>query len=311
MMKLGLRCKRLSVELAVLLFSLMFSLALVVYAFHVLKLFENIEVLVISGPITILLPYSINFINFLVILILILTVPYATYKYIVFRRKKRIEVLMPVLLYDLAGLVRAGHTVPKALELELEKNLGPLNELIERVLSRIALGDDVSRALSETFKDQTIITRRFIETIAEAHESGGRAAQVLTEASVHASRLQAFEEERRRNMKVYVTIIYAAILVFLISSAFLLFFNTALYEASSRGVTGSFFTLLLHPTQLKGVLYYTTIFITIPSSIAIGKIRSGYSVEGLLHMAMLLSVVMVFYNFVDNLVQLMLTIVRF
>ena len=166
------------------------------------------------GPVPIILPYNVGFINLMVLFILTLITPYAVYKYMLFRRKKRVEMLMPILLYDLAGLVRAGHTVPKALEIELEKDLGPLNELLEKALIRITLGDDVSRALSETFKDQTIVTRRFIETIAEAHESGGRAAQVLMEASMHASRLQAFEEERKRNMKVYVSIIYAAILIF-------------------------------------------------------------------------------------------------
>ena len=303
--------KRATKEFLILFVSSLASIILLFLALFVFNIFKKVKILLIPGPIPIVLPYNVGFINLLVLFILVLITPYATYKYMVFRRKKRVEMLMPVLLYDLAGLVRAGHTVPRALEIELEKNLGPLNELLEKALIRITLGDDVSRALSETFKDQTIVTRRFIETIAEAHESGGRATQVLTEASMHASKLQAFEEERKRNMKVYVSIIYAAILIFLVSSAFLLFFNTALYEAARKGTTGAFITLFLSPEQLKGILYYTTIFITIPSSIAIGKIRSGYSVEGLLHMAVLLTVVMLFYTTVDYMVQLLLKTMAF
>jgi len=306
-----IKAKNIPKEPIILLSSLIASLtflALVLFVFNVLK---NLEVLTIPGPMPIILPYNVDFINLIVIFILILITPYALYKYMVFRRKKRVEMLMPVLLYDLAGLVRAGHTIPRALEIELKKDLGPLNELLEKALIRITLGVDVSKALSETFKDQTIVTRRFTETIAEAHESGGRAAQVLTEASMHVSRLQAFEEERKRSMKVYVSIVYAAILIFLVSSAFLLFFNTGLYEASRIGAAGTFVTLFLSPNQLKGVLYYTTIFITIPSSIAIGKIRSGYAVEGLIHMAILLTIVMLFYTFVDYIVQFMLSITVF
>ncbi len=306
-----IKAERISKEFIILLSSSIASLMLLTLVLFVFNILKNIETLIIPGPIPIILPYDVNFINLIVISILIFITPYAVYKFMVFRRKKRVETLMPMLLYDLAGLVRAGHTVPKALEIELEKDLGPLNELLEKALVRITLGDDVSKALSETFKDQTIITRRFIETISEAHESGGRAAQVLTEASMHASRLQAFEEERKRNMKVYVSIIYAAILIFLVSSAFLLFFNTALYETSRREAAEAFATSFLSPNQLKGVLYYTTIFITIPSSIAVGKIRSGYAVEGLIHMAVLLTIVMLFYTFVDNIVQFMLSITAF
>jgi len=310
-MRRKIKTRQTTEELIILLGSSITSLILLFLALFVFKVLKNIKTLIMPGPISIILPYNVDFINLMVLFILTLITPYAVYKYMLFRRKKRVEMLMPILLYDLAGLVRAGHTVPKALEIELEKDLGPLNELLEKALIRITLGDDVSRALSETFKDQTIVTRRFIETIAEAHESGGRAAQVLMEASMHASRLQAFEEERKRNMNVYVSIIYAAILIFLVSSAFLLFFNAALHEAARKGAMGAFITLFLRPDQLKGILYYTTIFITIPSSIAIGKIRSGYAVEGLIHMAILLTIVMVFYTFVDYMVQLMLKTMTF
>ncbi|RLG73293.1 MAG: hypothetical protein DRO23_09305 [Thermoprotei archaeon] len=272
----------------------------------VFKIADYTKILVIAGPIPILLPYDVNFINTIVLFVIVLATPYALVKYMDYRWKRKVELLIPVFLYDLAGLVRAGYTVPKALEIEAEKDLGPLTGLIKKTVARIILGENVSRALSETFKDQTPITRRFIETVAEAHESGGRAAQVLSGASSHATRLEAFEEERRRSMKVYVSIIYASIIIFMVVSAFLLFFNTALYESVRKG-GGRLFAILLTPDQMKGLLYYTTLLITAPSCIAIGKIRSRTVAEGVLHMALLYAIIAVFYTYVDYLVSMLMS----
>ena len=135
-MRRKIKTKQATKELMILLGSSIISLILLFLALFVFKVFKNIKTLIIPGPISIILPYNVDFINLMVLFILILITPYAVYKYMVFRRKKRVEMLMPVLLYDLAGLVRAGHTVPKALEIELEKDLGPLNELLEKALNK-------------------------------------------------------------------------------------------------------------------------------------------------------------------------------
>ena len=291
----------LTLILSVFLATLFLAVSLVV-----LKMADFTKALIIAGPIPILLPYDINFINLIVIFAIILLTPYPLIKYLEYRRKRKVELLMPVFLYDLAGLVRAGYTVPKALEMEAEKDLGPLTDLIRKAVTRITLGESVSKALNEAFKDQTLITRRFIETIAEAHESGGRAAQVLSGASSHAARLEAFEEEKRRSMKVYVSIIYVSIIVFMVSAAFLLFFNTALYGTMKEG--GGIFTMLLTPEQLRGLLYYATLLISAPSCFVIGKIRSGTIVEGALHLVFIYIAIAIFYNSIDGIISMFLSL---
>jgi len=291
----------LTLILSVFLATLFLAVSLVV-----LKMADFTKALIIAGPIPILLPYDINFINLIVIFAIILLTPYPLIKYLEYRRKRKVELLMPVFLYDLAGLVRAGYTVPKALEMEAEKDLGPLTDLIRKAVTRITLGESVSKALNEAFKDQTLITRRFIETIAEAHESGGRAAQVLSGASSHAARLEAFEEEKRRSMKVYVSIIYVSIIVFMVSAAFLLFFNTALYGTMKEG--GGIFTMLLTPEQLRGLLYYATLLISTPSCFVIGKIRSGTIVEGALHLVFIYIAIAIFYNSIDGIISMFLSL---
>ena len=291
----------LTLILSVFLATLFLAISLVV-----LKIADFTKALIIAGPIPILLPYDINFINLIVIFAIILLTPYPLIKYLEYRRKRKVELLMPVFLYDLAGLVRAGYTVPKALEMEAEKDLGPLTDLIRKAVTRITLGESVSKALNEAFKDQTLITRRFIETVAEAHESGGRAVQVLSGASSHAARLEAFEEEKRRSMKVYVSIIYVSIIVFMVSAAFLLFFNTALYGTMKEG--GGIFTMLLTPEQLRGLLYYATLLISAPSCFVIGKIRSGTIVEGALHLVFIYIAIAIFYNSIDGIIAMLFSL---
>lgn len=289
----------------VLILSLLLSLFFLTISLIVLKVADYTKALLIAGPIPILLLYDINFINLVVAFAIILLTPYPLIKYLEYRRKRKVELLMPVFLYDLAGLVRAGYTVPKALEMEAEKDLGPLTDLIRKAVTRITLGESVSKALNEAFKDQTLMTRRFIETVAEAHVSGGRAAQVLSRASSHAAKLEAFEEEKRRSMKVYVSIIYVSIIVFMVSAAFLLFFNTALYGTVKGG--GRIFTMLLTPEQLRGLLYYATLLISAPSCFVIGKIRSGFIVEGALHLVFIYIVAAVFYNSIDSIISMLLS----
>lgn len=284
-------------------FSAIFFLAI---SLIVLRIADYTKALIIAGPIPILLPYDVNFINIIVVFAIILLTPYPLIKYLEYRRKRKVELLMPVFLYDLAGLVRAGYTVPKALEIEAEKNLGPLTDLIRKAVTKITLGESVSKALNEAFKDQTLVTRRLIGTVAEAHESGGRAARVLLGASSHATRLEAFEEERRRSMKVYISIMYVSILVFMISAAFLLFFNTALYETMKEG--GRIFTMLLTPEQLRGLLYYVTLLISAPSCFVIGKIRSGTIVEGALHIVFIYIIIAIFYNSIDGLISILMSL---
>ncbi len=289
-----------------LILSVFLATLFLVISLVVLKMADFTKALIIAGPIPTLLPYDINFINLMVAFAIILLTPYPLIKYLEHRRKRKVELLMPVFLYDLAGLVRAGYTVPKALEMEAEKDLGPLTDLIRKAVTRITLGESVSKALNKAFKDQTLITRRFIETIAEAHESGGRAAQVLSGASSHAARLEAFEEEKRRSMKVYVSIIYVSIIVFMVSAAFLLFFNTALYGTMKEG--GGIFTMLLTPEQLRGLLYYATLLISAPSCFVIGKIRSGTIVEGALHLVFIYIAIAIFYNSIDGIISMLLSL---
>ena len=248
--------------------------------------------------------YSIDFINTLALSIIILVTPISILVYLDVRRKKMVEYNMARFLLDLSESVRTGLTLLNALDDVSHRDYGPLTKIIKRIVMKVNVGTDLEEAIESEIKDQSKNTKRLFSMVAEAYVSGGRASMVLREASRFALMLQMFEEERSRNLKVYVWIAYMSILVFLATSAILVYLTLTIYE-SAQGPTAIFLKGFLPPDIVAALLYYTGILISLFSGIIIGKVLGGKVVYGVTHMLILIIINILFFNNIGLVVTIM------
>lgn len=271
----------------------------------IVKIYDpNKTILVAGGALRI--PYNIEFINTLNTTLIIALLPSGIAYYIALRRRMSTEQNLPIFLRDLAELVRTGVPLTKAIEELSFKDYGALTPLLKRLTLRMMFGEDLGRAVEEVFKGESPITRKLSLMVAEAYYSGGKAAEVLRTASNFALILQRFNDERRRELKVYGVIVYMAIIVYLIVSAILLYMNISMY-ASSGVVTGGgrFAVTFISPWHIRAILYYTSIILMITCAIILSKVYYGVSGPGLLHASILLLVVMVYFTFIDAVISIL------
>ena len=264
----------------------------------------NKTILVAGGALKI--PYNIEFINTLNTTLIIALLPSGIAYYINLRRKMNTEQNLPIFLRDLAELVRTGIPLTKAIEELSFKDYGALTPLLKRLALRMMFGEDLGRAVEEVFKGESPITRKLSLMVAEAYYSGGRAAEVLRTASNFALILQRFNDERRRELKVYGVIVYMAIIVYLIVSAILLYMNMSMYTSPGVVIGGGRFAIaFIPPWHIKAVLYYASIILMITCAIVLSKVYYGVFGPGLLHASILLLVVMVYFTFIDAVITIL------
>ena len=262
----------------------------------------SVKVIVIGGLIP--LPYNVDFINTVALMLIALLTPLGVLARIEARRLKSIERTMPRFLDDLSEMVRAGVPMTRAFEELAERDYGALTRIIRRIATKVRVGVDLADAIEAEMKGLSPMTKRLLVMVAEAYRSGGRAAAVLREVSAFTRMLRLFEEERERNLKVYRWIVYLAIMVFLATSAVLLYLSESIYEMSmlaGPGILRGFLT----PEVLTGILYYTSIMVSLFSGFVIGKVTERRAMLGVPHVVALLVMNMLFFNNMDLIMRLM------
>ncbi len=157
-------------------------------------------------------------IDFAVIGLLCLIAPYGFAMTAKQRRIARIEDRLPDFLRDVAEAGRFGMTLPDAIVVASTGRYGLLTEEIKKMASQIEWGVPVATAL-RLFGERvpTPLTQRVVSIITRANEAGGNVADVLSMVAHDTREAQLSEQSRRISMLTYVTVIYIAFFVFLVT----------------------------------------------------------------------------------------------
>ncbi len=154
--------------------------------------------------------------DYIVVGVTALFLPYGIYYNIETRRIKKIEERLPDFLRDVAEAGRFGMTLSDSILVASTGKYGALTDEIKKIAAQIRLNVPVNDAL-ESFKERvkSPLVERMVTIIIKANEAGGNVADVLNMVSHAALETQLVEKERSIEMQTYVFVMLIAFGVFL------------------------------------------------------------------------------------------------
>lgn len=227
--------------------------------------------------------------DYIIFTALIAFIPYSLLVEAHFRRINQISKNFPEFLNRLASLHESGLTLAASLKRLASSNLGILNSEINKMITEIELHGSIAEAFRNLGKRiPTVAVQRVVVLIENAIKMTGNIKDTLAIAASDSMTARAMEEDRNRETKIHVVIIYIAFFVFLyvIYSLITGFFPqlpdveaSAVKELVGEGITFSgidklfFVRLFFHASVLMGFF----------SGLVAGEMGEGDARLGLKH----------------------------
>lgn len=240
--------------------------------------------------------------DFVVLGAVTLMLPYGLARMVHLRRVDAVERRLPEFLEDVAESGSFGLTFPEAIEAASRGHYGGLDPEIRRMAAEVAWGVPVSDALGEfAQRIPTPLVRQTVAIANRAQTSGGNYPDVLRRVAHDARATQLARARRRAAMTTYVTVVYLAFFVFLLTIYVLaaLFLPQMLIAAGGSAAFGF--------GGLVGVSVVTSLFLALTVAVLLhavgdglvsGLLYRGRWVDGLPHAAILLAIGWVVMRFV-------------
>ena len=213
------------------------------------------------------------------------------------RRIEKIEDRLPDFLRDVAEAGRFGMTLPDAIVVASHGRYGLLTDEIKKMASQLEWGVPVATAL-RLFEERvpTPLVRRVVSIITRANEAGGNVADVLTMVAHDTREAQLSVKARQISMLTYVTVIYIAFFVFLVTiyimaAVFLPQMITAGQGISSSGlaVGGSAVSLQFGYVPILFIAFLVAVMVhAVGDGIMAGVLYNGRLAEGMQHATIML-----------------------
>ena len=237
-------------------------------------------------------------IDFVVLGLLAILAPYGFAMSAKIRRISKIEERLPDFLRDVAEAGRFGMTLPDAIVVASRGRYGLLTEEIKRMASQLEWGVPVATAL-RLFEERvpTPLVRRVVSIITRANEAGGNVADVLSMVAHDIREVQLSAQARQISMLTYVTVIYIAFFVFLVTiyimaAVFLPQMVTAGQGIASSSLAGAgAVTLSFQYVPALFLAFMIAVIVhAVGDGIMAGVLFNGKIAEGMQHATIMLAV---------------------
>ncbi len=212
------------------------------------------------------------------------------------RRIERIEDRLPDFLRDVAEAGRFGMTLPDAIVVASRGRYGLLTEEIKKMASQLEWGVPVATAL-QLFEERvpTPLVKRVVSIVTRANEAGGNVADVLTMVAHDTREVQLSLKSRQISMLTYVTVIYIAFFVFLVTiyimaAVFLPQMVTAGQGIASSGLgSGGAVNLQFSYVPILFIAFLVAVIVhAVGDGVMAGVIYNGRLAEGMQHATIML-----------------------
>jgi archaeal flagellar protein FlaJ len=245
-------------------------------------------------------------VDFLVLGLLALLGPYGFLATAAQRRIARIEDRLPDFLRDVAEAGRFGMTLPDAIVVASTGRYGLLTAEIQKMASQIEWGVPVATAL-RLFEERvpTPLTQRVVSIVTRANEAGGNVADVLAMVAHDTRESQLNDQSRKISMLTYVTVIYIAFFVFLVTiyimaAVFLPQMIKAGQGIASSSLAGAgVVTLNFAFVPILFLAFLVAVVVhAVGDGVMAGVLYNGKVAEGLQHATIMLAVGWIIMRFV-------------
>ncbi len=242
--------------------------------------------------------------DFFVIGMLCFMAPYGFAMSAKLRRIAKIEERLPDFLRDVAEAGRFGMTLPDAIIVASTGRYGLLTDEIKKMASQLEWGVPVNTALS-LFEERvpTPLVQRVVSIVARANEAGGNVADVLSMVAHDTRETQLSAASRQISMLTYVTVIYIAFFVFLVTIYIMAAVFLPQMITAGQGVSSSSFgsavTLAYGFVPVLFLAFMVAVIVhAVGDGIMAGVLYNGRFAEGLQHATIMLAIGWLMMRFV-------------
>lgn len=213
----------------------------------------------------------------LVAVIITLGIPLMS-KYSDYKNVKKIEELFPKFLSDVTSNIRSGMTLPQAIRATTSNYYDVLTPHVHQINAKISWGiplDIVLMDFADRVKSDTL--RRTVQTIIEAHRSGGTIDTVLEAVVESVQELEKIKKERSASVYSQMINGYLIYVVFLGVMIGLSTFLIPSFQLQEGG--GGTELSALYVELFRNLIVIQGFF----AGIAIGKMSEGTVIAGMKH----------------------------
>ncbi len=236
--------------------------------------------------------------DFLVLGLLVFMAPYGFSMSAKLRRISKIEERLPDFLRDVAEAGRFGMTLPDAIVVASGGRYGLLTDEIKKMASQLEWGVPVATSL-RLFEERvpTPLVRRVVSIVTRANEAGGNVADVLTMVAHDTRETQLEAQARQISMLTYVTVIYIAFFVFLVTIYIMAAVFLPQMITAGEGISGSSaiqasgaITLQFTFVPILFLAFMVAVIVhAVGDGIMAGILYNGRIAEGLQHATIMLA----------------------
>jgi archaeal flagellar protein FlaJ len=235
-------------------------------------------------------------IDFFVIGLLCLLAPYGFAETARQRRIAKIEERLPDFLRDVAEAGRFGMTLSDAIVVASSGRYGLLTEEIKKMASQLEWGVPVATAL-RLFEERvpTPLVQRVVSIVTRANEAGGNVADVLSMVAHDTREAQLADQSRKISMLTYVTVIYIAFFVFIVTVYIMAAIFLPQMITAGQGVAssnlGSAVALQFAYVPILFIAFLAAVIVhAVGDGIMAGVLYNGRIAEGLQHATIMLAI---------------------
>ncbi|MBI2578176.1 MAG: type II secretion system F family protein [Candidatus Aenigmarchaeota archaeon] len=199
------------------------------------------------------------------------------FKYSEYKRVKKIEEMFPKFLSDVTGNIHSGMTLPQAIRTATTNYYDDLTPYVHEISAKISWGipfDVVLKDFAERVGSDSL--KRTVQTIIEAHKSGGTIDTVLEAVVESVQELERIKKERSASVYSQMIngyLIYVVFLGVMIGLSTFLIPSFQLQENTGADLSKIYIELFRNLIVIQGFF----------AGIAIGKMSEGTVIAGMKH----------------------------
>ena len=236
------------------------------------------------------------FSSILLLAVIMFIVPIVVVRYYNNWRIKSLEDYFPQFVRDLAESIKAGMTLPQAVDSISTNDYGNLSSHVKKLNAQLEWGIPFDKAFMNFARGtRSKLISRISSTIIQSHEFGGNLIDILESISKTAIEIERLREERKLYMHSQLITGYVIFFVFLVVVIGLeKYLVPSLTQASVTELTQSVNTQISE--EYKTLFRNLTIIQGFFAGLVIGKLSEGSMSAGIKHSLFLIIIGIVIYT---------------
>ncbi len=200
--------------------------------------------------------------NFIILSVLIISIPQVLMSYIEYKDIKEMETKFPFFLRDLTESIRSGMPLHKAIINAGKVDYGKLNKEVRKMAHQLTWGVNIIKVFEQAEKrlKSSDIMSKNMRIIIETYKTGGEIDKTLDAISNAILTLQETQNERKSTLNQYVVAMYAITYIFIGIIVGISKLLIPIFSSSTGATIGALGTIMGNPCESCLYMVQTSCF---------------------------------------------------